>query len=206
MSQLPAQPAHHLTVREYFRLEEDSLEKHEYRDGELINMAGSTENHSLITANIIGEVRNRLKGSGCRVYDSNLRVRFGKKVRYAYPDATVICGESRYDPLDPRRSTVTNPRLIVEVLSESTEAYDRGEKFHGYLELPSFVEYVIVSQNKARVETLFRQPDGTWNLATFNGREAVARLRSLDIELSLSEIFAGIEFPPEPEVPADSKE
>jgi Uma2 family endonuclease len=201
MSQTPQTQPQRYTLEEYFRLERDSSVKHEFRHGEIIDMSGGTPSHSLITANVVGELRGRLKGSPCRVYDSNLRIRIAKKVRYAYPDASVICDEPQYDPLDPSRLTVTNPRLVVEVLSPSTEKYDRGDKFLYYLELESLEEYVIVAQDAPRVETLFRQGDGTWLLAFAMGRDAVARLRSLRIDLPLNEVYAGVEFPPLEDAP-----
>lgn len=195
-----SQPPEHLpgryTVEQYLRLERDSALKHEFRDGQIIDMAGGSAEHSLIIANLIGELRARLKGSPCRVYDSNLRVRIAKKLRYAYPDASVICGEAQFDPVDSARTTVTNPRVVIEVLSPATELYDRGEKFRRYLELESLEEYVLVAQDEARVETLFRQSDGTWLFATANGRDAAARLRSLRIDLPLAEVYAGVDFPP----------
>lgn len=193
---IPAEQTRRYTVEEYFRIEQDSTVKHEFRNSQIIDMAGGTPPHSLITANLIREAGNRLKGSPCRVYDSNLRIRIATKIRYAYPDASVVCGELQLDPLDPARTTAINPRVIVEVLSPSSEACDRGEKFRRYLELESLEEYVMVAQDEPRVEALFRQPDGTWLLTVTTGREAVARLRSLKIELPLAEVYAGVDFPP----------
>jgi Uma2 family endonuclease len=106
----------------------------------------------------------------------------------------VICGPVQKDPEDITGQTATNPRLIVEVLSPSTEAYDRGEKFRFYREIESLEEYVLISQNDARVETFFRQADGTWLFSAFNGIHSKATLRSLGVELPLAEVFAGVEF------------
>lgn len=199
---LPAvQTSQRLTIAEYFRLEQAATEKHEFRDGEVVAMAGGTGEHSLIIANLIGEVRNRLKGSPCRVYDSNLRIAVNRRTRYVYPDASVICGPIDYDTVDDARHTATNPRVIFEVLSPSTEGYDRGEKFRRYLKVPGFEEYVLVSQVVPVIETYTRQPDGSWAFRVFDGIEAVARLRTLEIDLLLSEVFAGVEFPPADEAP-----
>ncbi len=176
-------------------MEQDSQEKHEHRDGEVLLMAGGTADHSLIRANIIREVGNRLKGKPCYVYDSNLRVRIARKVLYTYPDASVICGPRQTDPNDPAGQTVTNPRVIIEVLSESTEGYDRGEKFDRYRQLDSLEEYVLVSQATPRIETFLRQAEGTWLLTAVSGRDATAKLRSLEIDLPLREAYGGIEFP-----------
>src|SRR6185295_16327700 len=114
------------TVSEYLQMEEDSLEKHEYRDGRIIEMAGGSADHSLIATNIIGELRNRLKGKPCQVYDSNLRIKIPRSILYTYPDATIICGDRIPDPSDPLGHTMTNPRAIIEVISPTSEAYDRG--------------------------------------------------------------------------------
>lgn len=195
MTQPPQQPPRRYSLEEYFRIERDSATKNEFRDGEIIDMSGGSLEHSLIIANTIGELRNRLKGSPCRVYDSNLRVRIARKVRYAYPDATVICDGAQFDPDDPSRGTVINPRLVVEVLSPSTELYDRGDKFRRYLEVESLQEYIMIAQDEPRVETLFRQRDGTWLIAAATDLQSSARLRSLDLELPLAEVYAGVSFP-----------
>jgi Uma2 family endonuclease len=183
------------TLEEYFDLADASEEKLEFRDGEILMMAGGTESHSLIIANVVGELRARLKSSPCRVYDSNLRVRARKNRRYTYPDALVVCGKRQFDPRDARNLTVINPTLIVEVLSDTTEGIDRGEKFMAYIRAESLKEYVLVEQHTARLQSYFRQPDGTWSFAYFEGRDAVARLRSLQIELPLSEVYAKVDLP-----------
>lgn len=189
----------YFTVEEYLRLEADSVEKHEYRGGEIIAMAGGSPEHSLITANLIGELRQRLKGKPCRVYDSNLRVRIPGTTSYAYPDLSVICGPAQFDPQDRNRVTATNPKVVIEVLTPSTEADDRGEKFRHYLALPSLEEYVLVSQLAPRVESYHRREDGTWLFAVAEGADAAARFRSLGVEVPFTEVYAGVEFPPEPE-------
>lgn len=191
---MPAGKRRHYTVEEYLRLEEDSSEKHEYRDGEIVAMAGGSPDHSLILANTIGELRNHLKGKPCRLYESNLRIKDVRKVLYHYPDATVVCGPTLYDPQEAKKMTVINPRVIVEVLSSSTEGYDRGVKFSRYREIESFEEYVLIAQEGLSVETFLRQPDGTWSLAAYNGRDAIAKIRCLGIDLPLAEVYAGVEF------------
>ena len=185
------------TVFEYLKQERDALERHEYRDGEIVLRASSGPDHSLIAANVIGELGNRLKGKACRAFESNLRICVHASL-YTYTDACVICGQRQPDPNDPAAETMTNPRLIVEVLSPSTEAYDRGEKFDRYRKLDSLQEYVLVSQSTPRIETFLRQPEGNWLLTPVSGLEAIARLRSLEIELPLAEVYAGVEFPEAP--------
>jgi Uma2 family endonuclease len=191
------------SIEEYFRLDEASEEKLEYRDGyivplgEIIAMAGGSESHALISANFAGELRNALKGKPCRVYSSDLRVRIKGTPLYVYPDVSVICGPTQFDTETPPKS-VLNPKVIVEVTSPGTEAYDRTEKFKKYLRLDSVDEYVMVSQNAAWVDVYTRQADGNWLFQPVHGPGAVVRLSSLDVALPLSEIYAGVDFPPEP--------
>ena len=180
---------------EYLRRERDASERHEYYHGEVFAMAGGSPDHSLICANVASEIGARLKGGPCKVYESSLRVRVPRTTLYTYPDVSVICGERQFDPLDTNRETVLNPALIVEVLSPSTESWDRGGKFQNYRQIESLREYVLVSTDKPLVETVLRQPDGTWNYAPTAGREARAALRSLGIELPAAEIYDGVDLP-----------
>jgi Uma2 family endonuclease len=192
---LPAEK-HRYSIQDYYRIENDSTAKHEFRDGEILAMAGGSPQHALLAANFIGELHVRLKGKPCKPYGSDLRVRIAAHDRTVYPDVSVICGEVQLDPDDKAGHTALNPRVVVEVLSPSTEAYDRGDKFAAYREIPSLAEYVLVSHSEPRVETFFRQEDGTWSFASFVGLNAQAKLRALLLEISLSEIYADIEFPP----------
>ena len=195
---VPTPTVRRYTAAEYFRIEATSEQKHEFRHGELIAMAGGTESHSLIIMNTGGELRSRLRDVDCRVYDSNLRVRARRDVRYVYPDVFVTCGPREFDTDDPQHLTVLNPKVVVEVLSPSTELADRGEKFAYYLQCPSLEEYVLIAQHEARVETYLRQPDGTWSFAYFVGPDATARVRSLGVDLPLAEVYAKVVFPPPP--------
>lgn len=193
---MPAEPLARFrcSLAEYFDFEAAAAEKHEYRDGEVVAMAGGSSTHSLIIVNVASECRSRLRGTSCLVYDSNLRVSVPRDVRYVYPDVSVICGPVAYDPGDHRRHTAINPRVIVEVSSPSTEAYDRGDKYRRYIRISTLEEYVIVSQSAPVIETITRQPDGAWGIRGYEGLDAVARLRSLNIDLPLAEVYAGVEF------------
>lgn len=182
------------TPEEYLRRERDATERHQFYHGEIFAMAGGSAQHSLIIANVSREVGNHLKSKPCRLYESNLRIRVPRTTLYTYPDASIICGPLQFDPLDLKNETVLNPRLLIEVLSPSTEAYDRGGKFENYQQIESLQEYVLVSSELARVETFFRQNDGTWLYTSTTVPNAAVRLRSLDIELPLSEIYSGITF------------
>lgn len=183
------------TAQEYLRLEREALDKHEFHNGEILAMSGGTIAHSLITANVNATLHASLKGNPCRVYDSNLRVCASRIGTYVYPDVTIICGAVEVDPHDPFGQTAINPRLIVEVLSPSTEAYDRKAKFDGYRTIDTFEEYVLVDQSAPRIEVFLRQPDGSWAMTVFAGLEAVARLRTVQIDLPLSAAYAGANFP-----------
>lgn len=189
------QPITRCTPEEYLRRERDSTDKHEYYHGELFAMAGGSPDHSLIISNINREIGNRLKGKPCRVYENNLRIRIPRTTHYTYPDGSVICGERQFDPQDLRKETVLNPTLIVEVLSPSTEAWDRGGKFASYQQIESLREYVLVSSEKPLVETFLRQPGGTWTYSAAPGRVGAVRVNSLGIELPLAEVYDGVEFP-----------
>lgn len=199
----PAKTPQRHSLEEYFRIAQTSEEKLEFHEGRILAMAGGTGSHSLITANAIREIGNLLKGSSCHVYDSNLRVRISRTVRYVYPDATVICGPIAYDPADAGKHTATNPRLIVEVLSDSTEGYDRGDKLRRYFQIPSLQEYVLISQKVPVIEVYARQADGSWSFRYADGPEASIRLQSIDVTLPLAEVFAGVEFPKAEDEPTD---
>jgi Uma2 family endonuclease len=196
-------PTHHhpASIAEYLRYENTALNKHEYRDGEIVAMAGNSFSHSLIAINFGSELRNKLKGKPCRVLDSNLRVAITGTPLYTYPDISVICGKAQMDPNDSAQQTATNPRVLVEILSPSTEAYDRGEKFNRYQRLQSLEEYVLISQTVPRIEVFHRQADGKWMFTSVSGLENCVRLASVQVEIALAEVYVGVEFsdpPPEP--------
>jgi Uma2 family endonuclease len=193
-----AQPIARATPEEYLRLERESQEKHQYYLGEIFAMAGGSAYHSLIIANLIREIGIRLKGGPCHVFDSNLRIRTPRTTLYTYPDACVVCGDLQYDALDAQQETVTNPTVIIEVLSPSSEAWDRGRKFDSYIQIDSLKQYLLVSTFNPRVESFVRQPDNTWNFSITFGQTESIQIKALKIELPLSEIFAGVPFPPNP--------
>jgi len=190
------------TPEEYLRRERDATERHQFYHGEVFAMSGGTPRHSLVIANVTREVGNALKAGPCQVYDSNLRVRIPRTTLYTYPEVSVVCGPLEFDPLDARQETVLNPTLVVEVLSPSTESWDRGGKFENYQQIASFREYVLVAAESPRVETFLRQADGTWLYAAAAGMDAVVQLRSLNVALPLAEIYRGVTFAPPPPMPA----
>ena len=183
------------TIQEYLAFEEGATDKHEFHDGEIRMMSGGTYSQAVINANLIRALGNRLESGPCRAVDSNLRVRIGTRADYVYPDVSVICGQPSFDPDDRKQTTVLNPRLVIETLSDSTESYDRGEKFLLYREIDSLEEYRLVSQHIPRVETFTRQPDGTWRIErAVSGLETSVRLMSLNLEVPLREIYRGVVF------------
>ena len=185
-----------LTPEEYFEFEAASETKHDYFNGQLLAMSGGTSQHSLIAANIIGEARNALKGKPCRVYTSDLRLGVSRRSLYSYPDISIICGEPEYDLDDKNKTTVVNPTVVIEVLSPSTEKYDRSDKFKRYLRLPGLREYVLVSQSSARIESFYRRDDGQWLFSFVDGLEQILQIAAVSIELPLSEIYRGVDLPP----------
>ena len=156
-----------MTEAEYLDFEERAEEKHEFYDGvvrplgRLIAMSGGSGEHSLIISNANGEIRSALKGRDCRVFDSNMRVKARGAKRYSYPDASVVCGEIEYDPDTSKRRAINNPTLIVEVLSETTQQFDRTAKLARYRDLPSFREYVLIDSGLVAVQVIFIDEDGT---------------------------------------------
>lgn len=196
---MPQQPrTNRCTVEEYFRLAEASPTKLEYKAGELIDMAGTSISHIDIASNLIRRLGNRLDGGPCRAMGSDLRVRTAAD-RYCYPDLSVICGEVELASNDPAQMTITNPSVLFEILSPSTESTDRGEKFFRYIRIPSLKEYFLVAQDKPRIESFVRQADGSWQVgAVVEGMDAVVRFESLKVEIPLGEIYDNVQFEEQP--------
>ncbi len=188
------QPVKHYSFQDYYRLEQQDDYKSEYFAGEIFAMAGGTPRHSLISANLVGELRQRLKGKRCTPYDCNLRLRIQATGLVTYPDASVYCEKLEIDPEDPTRQTATNPALVVEVLSKSTEAYDRGKKAENYRQIPSLRAYLLISQQEPHVELYQRQPDGSWTLTEASGLASEIALTALALDLPLAEIYDRVEF------------
>ena len=192
------------TLTEYFAIDDAAAGKCEYHGGTVVCMPGGTEFHALITMNVGRALGNRLEDGPCRVYSPDLRIAVPRKTYFMYPDVPVICGPSEYDPRDPAGRTIVNPKVVVEVLSPSTERFDRGVKFERYLELPSLEEYVLVLQERPRVEAFRRHPSGGWLFTYAAGLDASLHLGSLGIDLPLKTVYAGVTFPPPPADEADA--
>jgi Uma2 family endonuclease len=190
-----------LTPAEYLRIERAALYRSEYFAEEMFAMAGGSPRHSLIKTNLVSELRHRLKGRPCTAYDGDLRILVAATGLYTYPDASVICGELQYD--DHHRDTMLNPTLLSEVLSETSEAYDRGKKFHHYQKLPSLKEYLLVSQDSPRLERFSRNPDDTWTLTVVSGLDQSLELPSIGVMLSLAEVYDKVDFTAEPAISSE---
>ena len=197
---MSSQPKPYLTSEEYLILEREAETKSEYYNGEIFAMAGASRVHSQVSANIIIALGTRLKGRPCIVYGSDMRVRVTPTGLYTYPDVVVVCGKARFE--DKHTDTLINPQVLVEVVSPSTEAYDRGTKFAYYRTLESLTDYVLVSQDFLLIEHYTRQPDNRWLLTAYEGLEAVAVLSSIDCELPLAEVYDKVEWPAEEDAAA----
>ena len=174
-----------VSVKGYLAAEAVAVERHEYDHGEVLVMVGGSYEHSTIILNAGGELRTRLRGTPCRATEGNVRVAITPGGRYVYPDLNVVCGGPIFDHEDENHTTIVNPQVIIEVLSPSTELY---------VKIESLREYVLISQSIPKVETFARQPDGRWVLDHWEGLEAVARLRSVEVDLPLAEVYEGIVF------------
>ena len=181
----------YLTSEEYLAWERKSDTKHEYLRGEIIAMSGASYQHTLITMNISGELYIQLKGRACTVHTNDMRVRTSPDTSYFYPDILVVCDEPRFE--DNAFDTLLNPIVLIEVLSPSTETYDRADKFKHYQQLTSLREYIFVSQNEVRVEH-YRQQETQWTPTEFRSLEDILSLTSIDCELSLSDIYGQVNF------------
>jgi Uma2 family endonuclease len=179
---------------EYLAFERGTDARHEYLDGHVYALAGESNEHSRICVNVAGELRARLKGRPYEVLSPNMKVVTSPSGLFSYPDVVVVCGEPRF--YDERRDILTNPAVVFEVLSPSTEAYDRGEKFLRYrTHIETLHEYVLVSQHRPLVEHYVRQPDGSWSYSTAGSLDEAVALISIDCRLPLSEIYDRIVFP-----------
>jgi Uma2 family endonuclease len=189
------QPKPFLSFEDWLAAERASRDgRTEYVNGETFAMASASETHNLIVANVIGELRNQFKGRPCVVYPSDMKVRIEAARTGTYPDVLVVCGPRAF--LDESRDVLTNPTVIVEVLSDSTEAWDRGGKFAAYRTLPSLRAFLLLSQRERQAELFVRSDDDTWNLRVFSGPYAVVPLAAAEALLTLAEVYDKVDLPP----------
>ena len=209
MALAPTPQPYRFTVEEYLAFERASAERHEYLDGVIYAMAGSaspqamageSEDHGIICMNLSVSLGSQVRGTPCRAFSKDTKVRCGpyrphtREGLYAYPDLVVVCGPSQYH--DQARDVLLNPTVIVEVLSPSTAAFDRGEKFRRYRAwLPTLTDYVLVAQDRPLMDHYHRQEDGTWTFRALEGCEASLHLDSIGCTMPLADVYERIGFP-----------
>jgi len=182
-----------LTTAEYFAFEEASPVKHEFHDGELFAMAGANREHNVIGRNLAGHMFAAMQSGPCQLFLSDQRLEIGLRGTYVYPDMLIVCEKPEYAAAN--RNTLTNPKVVIEILSDSTERYDRTTKFRFYKAIPSVQEYVLVSQGEPLIESYVRRDDGTWTLKDFVGLDATLELQTVAASVSMAAIYADVEFP-----------
>jgi len=181
-----------MTPEEYLVAERCSDIKNEYFDGEVFAMAGASRKHNIILTNVVRVLGNTLIDRPCNVYSSDMKVKIEKLMKYSYPDVVISCEEEQFE--DANEDILLTPWVILEILSDSTEAYDRGVKFAHYQWIPSLKEYVLISQHFCRVERFFRQNDNTWIYSEFHDLNSTIPIQTIHCELSLQDIYRKIKF------------
>jgi Uma2 family endonuclease len=189
---MATQPKHPLTPEEYLVRERLAETRSEYYQGEVFAMAGASEKHNTIVTNLVASLVTKLRGRKCRIYSSDMRLLVSDAGLYTYPDVLVVCGK----PIlaDTHADILTNPALIIEVLSESTKDYDRGGKFHQYMRIPSLQEYLTVSQTEMLIDNRIRQADNSWVIREVVPSNGKVVIECLGIELDFAEVYDQVEF------------
>ncbi|MGA9998395.1 MAG: Uma2 family endonuclease [Pyrinomonadaceae bacterium] len=190
---MSSQPKTFITPEEYLALERAAETKSEYFNGEVFAMVGASRKHNLIATNIIIELGRQLKGKPCETYTNDMRVKIPATGLYTYPDVVVVCGEPEFE--DEHVDTLLNPTLLVEVLSRSTQSYDRIEKFGYYRTIESLAEYLLVAQDEYRVEQYVKQADKRWLLSDVRSLDSTVELASVLCVLPLTEVYDRVALP-----------
>lgn len=184
---MSGQPHARYSPEEYLALERKAAYKSEYFNGEIFAMSGASEEHNLIVMNIAASLHNQFRGRPCKVYANDMRIKVSPTGLYTYPDVVAVCEDAQLE--DEHFDTLLNPTVLIEVLSRSTEAYDRGEKAEHYRRLPSLAEYLLVSQDKPHLEHYLRQPDNRWLLSEISDWHAVVALPAIACTLALAAVY-----------------
>lgn len=181
-------------IMDYVELESISEIKHEYECGLILAMSGGSINHGILCGNAYSELRQKLSNNNddCKVFGSEIRIHIASADSIVYPDSMVICGKMEVSKKD--KNAVTNPLLVVEVLSKSTAAYDQGDKFHKYRQLPSFREYVLINQDKSVVVIFSKNEEGKWDINRITSLEDSFELQSIGVEIAMQELYKNIEL------------
>ncbi len=188
---MTAEPGRRMSVEEYLAFERQSEGKHEYLDGEVFAMTGASRQHNRISWNIVGALDPQLRDGGCEGFVGDMRLRIPDTGLYTYPDVVVVCGEPRFDD-QKHLDTLLNPTLVIEVLSPSTEDYDRGRKFAHYRTLETLKMVLFVAQDRVHVEVFARQPDNSWILTETDRLEDTLDLPAIGANLPLAQVYSRV--------------
>lgn len=194
---MAAEPKRKYTLEEYFELEHSTSERYEYWNGEIFCMSGVSDEHDQIEGNTSYTLRHSLEGKPCRVFTANMRIKVPTLPPYRYADVSVLCGKPQFEKIGGV-DVLTNPTLIIEVLSDSTEAYDRGDKFTHYKSILSLREYLLIAQHRPHITQYVKQDNGSWSYQEVNEISANLYLPSLDCILELGEVYRDVTFPETP--------
>jgi Uma2 family endonuclease len=190
---MPYEPKHLYTMEEYFALERESDTRYEYWNGEIFCMSGASVAHNRIAGNVFGELRGQLRGRQCEAFNSDQRVKVPAAPPYRYPDVSVACGDPQFEDVQGLDALV-NPVLMVEVLSGTTEKYDRETKFTYYKSIPSFQEYLLISQDRASVTQYLKRDDGSWMSTEVTDVEDSLFLPTVDCSLTLADVYERVKL------------
>ena len=181
------------TIENYLDFERQQPERHEFLDGSVYAMAGESPKHSVICYNLYGITHNQLRGKRCRGFSPNMKIATNEKGLFSYPDLAIVCGEPLYH--DKKSDVLLNPTVIFEVLSPSTESYDRGEKFFRYSNfIETLHDYILISQDEFLIEHFSKKENGGWKKLEIKGAESVLKIDSIECEISLSELYELVDF------------
>lgn len=190
---MTAVPKRRMTAAEYLAIERAAEFRSEFFNGEMFAMAGAAGEHNRIKENFGGELYTKLKGGPCESFSTDQRVLVSPTGLYTYPDILVVCGEVEF--ADGLFDTIVNPRVIVEVLSDSTEAYDRGTKFRQYRQIPTLQEYILIAQKEPAIDQFVRQPNGLWVLTAYSQLDETFRMSAVPLEIAMADIYRRVKFP-----------
>ncbi|MBI5589943.1 MAG: Uma2 family endonuclease [Deltaproteobacteria bacterium] len=189
---MTATPKPSIPVEDYLAQERSGSTRNEYFAGDVFAMAGGSEAHNLIAGNTYAGLHAQFRLRPCRVYPSDMRVKISQTSLYTYPDISIVCGQSQFE--DDHRDTLLNPTVIIEVLSPSTESYDRGKKFQNYRMIASLQEYLLISQDARHIEHYVRQSDHNWLLSEVSAMDDVIFMPSVESKLAVSDVYEKIDL------------
>lgn len=190
---MSAQPKLKHSLEEYLEIDRNSNERLEFWDGEIFSLSGVSREHATVEMNVSITLGGRLRVKGCQLFPANVRIKVPGMPPYRYSDLSALCGKAQFEKIGGVDALV-NPSLIIEILSPSTEAYDRGDKFTYYKSIPSFSEYLLIAQHRPHISQFIKQPDDTWVFREFNSLNDTVRLETLSCEMTLDEIYQSISF------------